>query len=397
LFALGFAAVILTHAITTYLCALAVALMTFFYLLPSNRLDVGRRGLARLAAASLLALALAAFFLVPQQLELHRVNIGLQVVKQDYHNYFLFAGAADGSPYRRNWAGINFAASLIILAQTSMALLLGFLCRRGQNVIIFSALGLAVFGLYISLPLSEPLWRYLPGLKFIQFPWRFQPFVALACGLLAASAVDHWKSSPRPLRLLVAASLTWLAIANLAFTFIISRLDEPRLSRQQVAHLLGPSDLKPIAIEEEQELSDKDDLKMMPYIANQSSYRPRGADFNLYPPAAQPGGLSFIAGEGRVVSQRLEISRREFHIENDLPARLRIETYHYPHWIARLDGEQVKIDTDHEELMLIDLPAGNHHLVLSFEVRDRPQRIARWVSILAWLALTSWIILGRRL
>jgi hypothetical protein len=42
--------------------------------------------------------------------------------------------------------------------------------------------------------------------------------------------------------------------------------------------------------------------------------------------------------------------------------------------------------------MLIDLPAGNHHLVLSFEVRDRPQRIARWVSILAWLLFISWIV-----
>jgi hypothetical protein len=363
----------------------------------------------RLAGAGLIVLALTAFFLCPLQVEINWVQIGLQVVKQDFQNYFLFARASDGSRYRQTWAGVNDVASLMTLAQTSAAVVLGFVCRRllkrghgpdNLTALVWLSLGLTAFGLFISLPVSEPVWRSLPGLKFVQFPWRFQPFVALACGLLAAAAIDQWRSSRRSERMVIAAALTWLIIANCLFTFALSRLNEHNVSQQNVAQLLAPSTSRPLTFEEGRRLQDEDPLKYISYAPNEIYYRPHGADSNLYPPVGEPGGLSFVTGRGRIISQQLNIARRQFEVDNEQPARIRIDTYHYPHWVARLDGKEIETGVERGEspnqgLILLDLPAGTHQITLDFEVRNNIERLARLVSIAAWLIFITWII-GRR-
>jgi hypothetical protein len=133
-------------------------------------------------------------------------------------------------------------------------------------------------------------------------------------------------------------------------------------------------------------------MKHTYYTANQPYFRPRGADSCHYPPASEPGGLSIISGHGRVVSQKLNIARREFLIESEEPARARIETYHYPHWVARLDGHEIEIKAEHGSgLMLVDLPAGGHRLTLDYEIRQASQRIARAISSAAWAGFLIWI------
>jgi hypothetical protein len=405
IFTLSFSAIILTHAITTYLCAIAIGLMVLVYF-P----QCGWGGGARLAGAGIVTLALTAFFLWPQRVETNWAQIGLQTVQQDYRNYFLFAKPPDDSRYRQAWADVNHVTSLITLAQTLVALLLGLLCRKFLSprkapsrlmAVAWFAAALTAFGLIISLPVSEALWRYLPGLKFVQFPWRFQPFVALGCGLLAATVYETWPSLNPKSRVRVAAFLTWAVIANLIFTAMLAYLNEPGITRAQVADLLGSRNAKPVTIDEGRRLQNEDDLKYIPYAANQIYFRPRGADFNLYPPAERPGSLSFIGGRGRVVSQQSGNSRREFLVENEQQARARIETYHYPHWVARLDGREIGIEVESgggpEDgqaggLMLLDLPAGTHRLTLDYEVRETSELAARWISIVAWAAFSTWLI-----
>jgi hypothetical protein len=396
-FAASFSAIVLTHAITTYLCAIAIGLMALIYL-PR----FGWRAIARLATAGVVALALTAFFLWPQRVEASWVQISLQTVQQDYRNYFLFAKSPDASRYRQAWADVNHVTSLITLAQTLLALLLGLMGwkilspRKAPNrltAIAWFGLALAAFGLIISTPVSDPLWRYLPGLRFVQFPWRFQPFVALGCGLLAATVCEMWSSLNPKSRVRAAAFLTWVVIANLIFTAMLAYLSEPGITRARVADFLSSTNSKPVTIEEGRRLQNEDDLKYIPYAANQIYFRPPGSDFNLYPPAEQPGGISIIAGRGRVVSQRLNIANREFAIENEEPAQARIETYHYPHWVARLNGREIKINVEQGSgLMLLDLPAGTHTLRLDFEIREPSERAARLISAIAWLAFGGWIV-----
>lgn len=397
IFALSFSAIILTHAISTYLTGLTIGLMALAWL-PRT----GWRGMLRLACACAITLLLTAFFLWPQLVEADWVQLKLQLVQQDYRDYFLFARSSDTSRYRKAWEGVNDFTSYLTLAQTGAAFLLACLCwpvwRRDRlsPLVWFGAI-LTGFGLLISLPVSDLLWRCLPGLKFVQFHWRFQPFVAIGCALLAATAVECWPRMRKRPRMLLAAGLTWLVIACAVFTFMIARLDEKGITRQDVATLMTAPDALPIPIAEGKRLQNEDDLKYLPYTANQIYFRPPGSDFMLYPPVNNPGGVTLLDGVGRVETRKLAIAHREFLIESEVPTQARIETYKHPHWIVRLDDREVATQvgpniSQNAGLLLIDLPAGQHRLRLDFEVRDTLERAMRVASIAAWLAFVGWLL-----
>jgi hypothetical protein len=392
IFAASFGAIILTHAISTYLTGLTIGLMALAWLPRA-----GWRGWLRLAGAGAVTLLLTAFFLWPQTVEADWVQLKLQIVQQDYRNYFLFARSSDTSRYRQAWAGVNDFTSYLTLAQSGAALLLALLCwpawRRDRlsPLVWFGAL-LTGFGLLISLPVSDLLWRYLPGLKFVQFHWRFQPFVAIGCALLAAVAAECWSRMKKRPRMLLAACLTWLVIACAIFTGMIVRLDEKGITREQVANLLAAPGLQPISIQEGKRLQNEDDLKYLPYTANQIYFRPPGSDFMLYPPTANPGGVTLLETIGRVETKKLTTEHRAFFVESERTARARVETYKHPNWVARLDGQEVETKAEPgTDLMLIDLPIGQHRLTLDFEVRNRSERAAHIISIAAWLAFAAWL------
>jgi len=392
LFALGFGAVMLTHAITAYLCALTIGLMALCYL-PL----VGWRGGLRLLVGGLLALALTAFFWVPQLVEMNWAQVSLEVVNQDYRNYFLFAAPASASHYRQAWADFNYVASLMTLAQTAFGFLLCLVCLRTPSRLpvarlVWLSFVLTLVGLVISLPVSEIVWRHLPGMQFIQFPWRFQPFVALGGAILVGASGDGWGRIGRHWRAALAALLTWVVVANLMLTFLAVQSKGPSPPRAEVANLLRPQSAPPLTPEQGARLREEDELRSLLYAANQVYFRPREAEPMLYPPADQVGGLTLIAGHGRITAQKLGISHREFRLTNEEPARVRAETYHYPNWVARLDGHPVRIEAEQGSgLMLIDLPPGEHTLTLDFEMPNPFERWARIVSAATWLLLIGWV------
>lgn len=394
LFSLSFGAIILTHPITTYLCAWAIVFMTL-----CCWPQAGWKGLKNLAAGVALALALTAFFLVPQFIEMGWVRAGLEITQHNYHDYFLFAEAADASSYRRGWAELNQVVSLLTLTQTVLAGLLlitsSSLLRQTNRRWLWRWLfTLTAIGLLISLPVSDLLWRWIPGLKFIQFPWRFQPLVSLAIGLSAAATIEGWHSNRRHPRLLAAATVTWLVLLSLAFTFLLARPPGRTLSQADVQLILHPPHAVPLSAQQVNELREKDDLSHLAYVANRVPFRPAGADFMLYPPAELPGGASIIAGRGKIVGQELKNSHRSFRLKNDEPVRVRIDTYFYPNWAARLDGQSAYIAVEPGSgLMLIDVPAGEHTLQLTFETHGAGEWLARLVSGFACLTL---LLSGRK-
>lgn len=409
IFALGASGIVLSHVITTYLCGIAIALMTLIYLPRA-----GWRGAARLAGASLLVFALTAFFLVPQQIEMKWARVDMQIARHDYRNYFLFAEPRDDSHFHKMWANFNNGVSFLTLAQIALTFLFCVAClpvlrkRDRMSAPVFLGFALAAFALTISLPWSDVIWRYLPGLKFIQFPWRFLPFASLGCGLVVAAAYapqeinqyggqtggqNSWRTLNPLYRAGVSLLLTWIVIANVIATWAIARIDEPGITNEQVARLFNPPDLPKLTSQESNQLDHNDDWGYVAYTANHPYYRPNNSELDIYPPALQPGGLTLISGRGRVVSQQLNIERRQFAVECEEPVRARIETYNYPHWVARLDGREINIDVEPGTgLMLVDLPAGAHILTVTFEPRNQIETWARRISMLSWMLFTGWII-----
>lgn len=394
--ALSASGLVLSHLLTTYLCGIAVGGMALL-LWPRT----GWRGPMRLAAAGLLVLGLTAFFLAPQQIERDWVHLNLQLIRQDYRNYFLFARPPEGSAYRQTWSGLNLVISLVTILQVALSVLLTagsagrWRNRKPIAEMVRWGLLMTMFALLISLPGSEPVWRYLPGLRFIQFPWRALPFVSLGSGLAAAALWTAWGELPRGRRLWIAPLLGLLVAANLFFTWMVARRYDPGLRGPQVAQLLASPGVEKITFAESLRIQQQEngDRLMLAYTANQPYFRPAAADLDYYPPAQSVGGVTVADGRCRVTPERLGNEDRAVLVECETAARARVETYHYPHWVARIDGAEVRVDADPESgRMLIDLPAGSHRLSVRFEPRNRLEQIANGLSLLTWALFLGWMI-----
>jgi hypothetical protein len=112
----------------------------------------------------------------------------------------------------------------------------------------------------------------------------------------------------------------------------------------------------------------------------------------MYPPGTQPGGLSIPPGRGRVVAQEITNRERRFTVECNEDLEARVETYHYPHWVARLGGREIPIGVEAPTgRMLVALPAGRHELTISFEPRHRAETWARRLSLAAWAISIVWL------
>lgn len=393
LFAFSLSLIVLTHVITTFLCAIAVGLLALCYL-P----QAGWRGWKNLLLAGLLALALTAFFLIPQQLEMSWVRVKLMAQEQDFRNYFLFAAAPTGNQFRQAWADLNRAASWITLLQTALIALIGLALRRKpqpqtQRLLIRFCLALAAFGLLISLPISLLLWERLPGLAYIQFPWRLQPIVGLCGGLLFAAFLACRAEFSTSGRKLLTGGLTLLLLGNFLFTYVIAKHAKAEISRAElIKHMENPA-RPPITIEQLRELEYQEEFTYLAAFANQIYFRPTSADSLLYAASKEYGGLSFVNGRGQVLTQRLTNQHREFRLDNAEPVRVRLNTYAYPHWVARLNGNAAQLTTEPDSgLMLLDLPAGQHTLTLDYEIRQPIQVWARRVSAAAWLFFVIWVL-----
>jgi hypothetical protein len=355
--------------------------------------------------------ALTAFFLIPLLIEMKWVQLDLQVARHDYRDYFLFAKPQVDSKFRKDWANINSAISYVTLAQTALTFLFCLAClpllrkRNRMKTPVILGFALAAFGLIISLPWSNVIWRLLPGLNFIQFPWRFLPLVSLGCGLVVAAArtpqennQSSWQALKPIYRAMISLLLSWVVIANVILLWAIVQTNKRDITSEQVTALFASPDVKKLPFEETRRLQDEENVLFIAYTANQFYFRPKDAELIIYPPVSQPGGLSILSGRGRIISQILNNERRQFVVECEEPVRARVETYHYPHWIARLNGREIKIDVEAGTgLMLIDLPAGTHNLMVTFEPRNQIEIWARRVSVLAWILFICWMVWAGRL
>lgn len=401
--ALGMSGVILSHVITTYLCGIVLLILTLVSL-P----QAGWRGLARLAGAGALVFALTAFFLVPLKLELGWVRNDLQVGRHDYHDYFLFSKPKDQTRYRATWAKINDSASTMTIIQTIIPFLFcGFylpLYRSRLNRLVPLLVGcsIAAFTILISIPSSDIIWRSIPGLENIQFPWRLLPLISLGSGLAAASVFmaknELARQSMLRYRLLRSGLILTLfctGVVGLLFTSALVCFSPENPTHDQVRSLLQSTDIPKQPFEKRADLDELEDFAAVKYRANAYFYRPKTADLDLYPPAEKPKGITFLNGTGRLVQEKLGNQSRSFEIISDHPTQIRLDTYSYPHWVLRFDGEKIVNQPElGTGLMLIQSPAGRHLLEITYESQMKLDVWAGWISSITWGLLLSAALLS---
>lgn len=371
----------LTNAPAAVIGSYTVLLLVLLRLAPALR-DPTKRACAfaftrRAVAASLLAFALAAFYLVPVLLERRWVQIAMAILpglRPDDNT--LFHHTADAFH-----DAVLHTASLLalgLLACTLLACIVAALARRRSEaalsptpIALLAALTVVIA--FLLTPLSLPLWHHLPQLAFLQFPWRLLALLAPIAALALALALRHLAFRRLPLAVLSLAlptALSFLAFHN--FHQACDPEDTPQ-ARFTLFHSAAgdePTD------EYTPALADNDSLK-----DNNPPFRllPARANDDTPPPAsAHPGPAP--------LSLTLDLSQ---------PSLLILNLRSYPTWRVTVNGRlDPERDPRADGLLTLSLPAGHQQIVLS-QHTPAAELFADGLSLSA-IPLTALLMLRRR-
>ncbi len=388
LFALAYAALILSHNISAMIFSPFLLLYLLLRVLPQRTQRAQRdrswqlSPVWKLGLGLLLAFALAAWFFVPALAEQSLAQLGT-VTSGYFHYSNHFLGTAElpltQSTFFVDYGVVNREAFRMGLVQTAVLipglLAVLWLGWRRQALLIpalFIVATLAV-STFMLTPLSDLLWQHLPLLAFTQFPWRFlsvQAFGgALAVGALALVLPKPQWWAPPLIALLLVSSLGQLKTDSLHLTdadVTAESLAQYEWFTGNIGTTISFEYLPPT-------------VQPRPYT---SSWLNTGERWTVTPLA------------GALHAAELEEARatyQQWMVETATPSTLIFPTLHWPGWQAQVDGESVALrPSAGSGLIELDVPAGRHQVAL--RLGRTPVRWGAELASLLAVLLTLWLL-----
>jgi len=366
------AAVIATYALGLMLLIVCAVQRSFRPLVPG-------------ATAMASGFGLVAFYILPAAWEQRWVQIG-QVVGENLRpaQNFLFTRANDPEFVAFNWKVSWVAIAVMIVTGIAAT----FAARRRRD---FRELWwiLAVLGAVAAALMFGPslfLWRSLPELNFIQFPWRWLSMLDLALAFFVAAAMSRaqkiasWLGIAIVFAALLAAGRAMVEDAWWDSSDVPAMAEGIRSGRGYE----GTNEYAPVGCDRWEFPGDPDDDA-------------RPADVSPVP--APPIGKIDLATDTLVPATgvRLHVARwtaerKVFTVETPAPVTLALRLVSYPGWEVRVDGKQTRgeLRADTNQLLL-PLGPGAHRVEARFgRTWDRTAGDAISVlSAMAWLGLVA--------
>ncbi|HXI03819.1 MAG TPA: 6-pyruvoyl-tetrahydropterin synthase-related protein, partial [Candidatus Saccharimonadales bacterium] len=373
---LAWAGLLCTHLVTSFLFALLFGP----WLLWESR---GRlRPLLRVAPALLLGTGLAAPVLLPAALEKSYANI--QWVREmpagDYRGNFIFL---DDPLPRLGFKDpikplvLRAAHSQLFLGLLGCAMALGLLPagerRKRGDVEMLLVAGLVVY--FLQVRLSAPLWRLVPELPTVQFPWRFLTLSVLVAALAAALALQAALHAPAgrkrsafPWREAGMTAMAILVAVNLFFAWRDAHT-KPFRFNDEIAARPGVVDWVEPAFTP---------VQFKPY-----------QDFRFANGArVEMKRVEFVKGSGQATVDDWKSSRRTFTLDSAEGGTVLVRSFFFPGWRGWLDGEPLELEASSPYgLVRFDVPPGRHVVELRFEAT--PVRKAGAGIAVACLGITG--------
>lgn len=354
-FAVVFAAVWLSNAPAAVIATYSV---TFLFLFGALR-QRSPRPVLHGAGGILLGLGLAGFYLIPAIYEQRWVNItdalagGLTPAEN-----FLYATTTDAEHDAFNRVASNIA--VVLLVWCGAGALAAWRARRHGGYRVATLLPLATLTaavLILMLPMTLLLWRFLPELRFVQFPWRWMSVLALSVSFMAATATARFR-------------WIWLTVAAVAVAscghYIAKHTwwdteDMPTLeaAMRSGEGFEGTDEYDPIG-DDRSELAQK---------------QPR-AWF-----VSQAGKVEEQSDE-RIFVDRWTTEHRALRAVTTRDAHIAVRLLDYPAWQVSLNGNLMKPRHGAEtKQMILPVAAGESRIEITF-ARTWDRTLGGWVSIL---------------
>jgi 6-pyruvoyl-tetrahydropterin synthase related domain len=314
---------------------------------------------------------ICAFFLFPAAWERRWVNID-QALKFEWlpeHNFlFTHNNIPQYVTFNR---GLSFFALLVVIV-TSIAAVFSRQLRRDapQDWLLLTVLaGVSTFMMF---PPSLPLYRILPQLRFVEFPWRWLSPLCVAYAVLSASAMAQ-------------VGRRWILWSAAAFLVVA------------VGAVIVHTTWWDFGHRHLQELI----LSMPSGLENKGATwaSPLGSQPSKLESAAPLVALSETADDNSGSPVQIQVEqwapeRKAFSVEASRPLLLKLKLLTYPSWRAKLNGTIVPLQTERQTgQMLLAVPAGLSHVEVQFGwTWDRRVGLAlSLITVFIFFPLAFWL------
>jgi hypothetical protein len=436
-FAVSYALLGLTHLPTLVIFSIFPVLYVLFLGLGRKR----KKALTRILLGMIMGIGLSAIFWLPALTT--QKYVSLDSISQGeffYANNFLFTEQSDGVRQ-------DFWRYLEVMALLTGGLAVCTFLTTCKSSITNSRLeskywiATTLVAIFMTLPLSRPVWEVLPPLQKVQFPWRFGTVYTVATTALLALAISSLKPSVN-LGNKKKLFIVFLLVASLLLTAIeillMKMLDFPGstvliaaiilllsvgiyyLIKQVnilnakpflvgllliTSLILSSSSLIKGGLYKASNLNTPDQIRQQlerDISKDAREYRPREVppttfdSFFLSQLGKNSAKASVTAGQGSLLIQQWKPREIVLQTNGTTNLWLTIKQFYYPEWTARIKGESQSLTVQPSKpeglLQVGIIPRGKQEVIVTLKagMEERVGQITSAVFVLITLLLLFW-------
>jgi hypothetical protein len=219
-FMVGLAGIILSHTLLGYISTLIIIFITILVAVMSF-LHKNYTLLIYLIIGLIVGLSLSAFFWLPAISEMKFTNVSSQVGGgADYRNHFVCLSQLWNSPwgFGGSTAGCNDGMSFKIGKINLTFFLIAFILevyyflkhQKFRHQVVFYFIFIIIISIFMLVSWSGNIWRIIPGLIYLQYPWRFLTYSIFGISLFSAMIVLSIQNKVH--RFIISAGIIFLCI-----------------------------------------------------------------------------------------------------------------------------------------------------------------------------------------
>jgi len=353
--------------------------------------------LVRAIVSTVMALGLAAFYLVPAAVEQRWVQIrqatddpGSQI-----ENSWMFARHADPALELHDVELLKVSligVTMITVAAGGLfvAWRRGRLRKMGIWWIPLTLIPIAV--LLMQLPVSLPVWNALPKLRFLQFPWRWLVVVEAPLGIFFAAAA--WMTGRRLRKAMIWICAVFFCGVSAAAGFVLHQRCEYEDSVPGMIEIYtrgsgfeGTDEYAPIGADDAMVASGLPDACFTSNPSLRLGYGEEGTT-PTYREGTCDAVFSWSADRGKLSGEHRRLTATTPHA-----GYMILKLHTYPAWQIRVKGHPAEVSAHREDgLTILPVPEGVLEITVDWSTTS-DVIIGRWLSIvaLALLGLTWWL------
>ena len=222
---------------------------------------------------------------------------------------------------------------------------------------------LAAVAFLFQLPMALVVWRHLPQMGLVAFPFRFLPVMGAAVPLVLLA-----RGSGKVYR-------------RLAYCLIAAMTLVPMLEHART-QATASTRMPPFAELEKRWMTQG--YEGMPEFVPLGASRPSGPSEN---PSLLVKGLD-SGSNCSLRMVRVEADEMNFHATSDVPCQIQVPAYAYPYWRATVrDGSGLPQGFDVNHMLLVEVTPGENDVQLTFKPQSWIRTVSRLVSCFGWLAM----------